>query len=250
VPSAPNEAAAARTPAKSIFWPSFFALGALVVLLGLGTWQVERLIWKEALIARRQAAVSAPPVELPSSPAVAQALEYHHVSASGHFLNDRELYLGATAEDGRPGYQVITPLVLADRRVLLVERGFVPQQRKDPASRSAGELEGEVTVTGLLRIPPAGKPHWFVPDNNAGRNYWFYVDIPAMAAAARVENVLPFYVDADASPNPGGLPEGGQTRLDLPNNHLQYAITWYALAAALIVVYAVFIRRRLMEGAS
>jgi surfeit locus 1 family protein len=250
VPSAPNEAAAARAPAKSIFWPSFFALGALVVLLGLGTWQVERLVWKEGLIAARRAAVAAPPVALPSSLAPARALEYHHVGARGHFLNDRELYLGATSEDGRPGYHVVTPLVLDDGRVLLIERGFVPQQRKDPASRAAGEIEGEVTVTGLLRMPPAGKPNWFVPDNNAERNYWFYVDIPAMAAAARVENALPFYVDADATPNPGGLPEGGQTRLDLPNNHLQYAITWYALAAGLIVVYAVFIRRRLMEGAS
>ena len=250
MPSAPNEAVAARAPAKSIFWPSFFALGALVVLLGLGTWQVERLIWKERLIAARQAAVDAPPVGLPSSLTAARALEYHLVSATGHFLNDRELYLGATSEDGRPGYQVITPLVLADGRVLLVERGFVPQQRKDPQSRAAGELEGAVTVTGLLRVAPPGKPHWFVPDNSAERNYWFYVDIPAMAAASRVENVLPFYVDADATPNPGGLPEGGQTRLDLPNNHLQYAITWYALAAGLIVVYAVFIRRRLMEGAS
>jgi surfeit locus 1 family protein len=249
VPSAPNEAAAG-TPAKSIFWPSFFALGALVVLLGLGTWQIERLIWKEGLIARRQAAVTAPPVALPPSLADAQALEYHHVAATGRFLNDREIDLGATSEDGHPGYQIITPLTLADGRVLLVERGFVPQERRDPSSRAPGELEGEVTVTGLLRLAPLGKPHWFVPDNNAERNYWFYVDIPAMSAAARVENVLPFYVDADATPNPGGLPEGGQTRLDLPNNHLQYAITWYLLAAGLIIVYAVFIRRRLTEGAS
>jgi surfeit locus 1 family protein len=248
VPSAPNEAVAAA-PRKSIFWPSFFALGALVVLLGLGTWQVERLIWKEGLIAARQAAVAAPPVALPSSLAAAQALEYHHVGVTGRFLNDREIYLGATSEDGRPGYQVITPLLLPDGRVLLVERGFVPQERKAPEKRAQGELAGDVTVAGLLRLPPAGRPAWFVPDNDAARNYWFYVDIPAMAAAARVENVLPFYVDADATPNPGGLPEGGQTRLDLPNNHLQYAITWYALAAGLIAVYVVFIRRRLAEGA-
>jgi surfeit locus 1 family protein len=248
VPSAPNEAMAGA-PARSIFWPSFFALGALVVLLGLGTWQIERLIWKEGLIADRQAAVSAPPVALPSSRDAAQALEYHRVAVTGHFLNDRELYLGATSEDGHPGYQVITPLMLADGRALLVERGFVPQERRDPSSRPEGELEGDATVTGLLRVPPAGRPYWFIPDNSASRNYWLYVDIPAMAAAARVDKVLPFYVDADATANPGGLPVGGQTRVDLPNNHLQYAITWYALAAGLIVVYAVFIRRRLAEGA-
>jgi surfeit locus 1 family protein len=248
VPSALSEAGAAR---KSIFWPSFFALGALAVLLGLGTWQIERLIWKEGLIAARQAAVTAPPTELPSALGAAQALEYHRVSVVGHFLNDRELFLGATSDDGHPGYQIITPLALSGDRILLVDRGFVPEGRRDPSSRAPGQLGGDVTVTGLLRIAPVGRPHWFVPDNNPGRNYWFYVDIPAMAEAARLAGaVLPFYVDADATANPGGLPVGGQTRIELPNNHLQYAVTWYLLAAGLIVVYAVFIRRRLTQGAS
>ncbi len=233
---------------RSIFWPSFFSAGAFVVLVGLGTWQLERLAWNEALIAARQAAVTAPPVELPSTLAAARGLEYHRVRASGQFRNDRELYLGATDEDGRPGYQVITPLVLADGDAVLIERGFVPQASRSPSTRQAGEPQGETTVTGLLRVAPDGKPHWFLPDNSAERNYWFYVDISAMAAAAHLDRVLPFYVDADATPNPGGLPIGGQTRLDLPNNHLQYAITWYALAAGLVGVYIVFIRRRLAEG--
>jgi surfeit locus 1 family protein len=249
VPSAPNDAAAGGAR-KSIFWPSFFSAGALAVLLGLGTWQIERLIWKEGLIAERQAAVTGPPIELPPSLAAAQPLEYHRLRVAGHFLNHRELYLGATSDDGHPGYHIITPLALADGRILLVDRGFVPEGRKAPQSRAEGELEGEVAVTGLLRIPPAGRPHWFVPDNSAERNYWFYMDVPAMTAAAGLEHVLPFYMDADAAPNPGGLPVGGQTRLELPNNHLQYAITWYALAAGLIVVYAVFIRRRLTGAAS
>jgi surfeit locus 1 family protein len=229
---------------RSLFWPGAFAAIAFLLLTGLGTWQVQRLYWKEALIAERHAAVSAAPVDLPSSLAAAQQLEYHRVRATGHFLNDRELYLGATSEDGRPGYHVITPLVLGSGASLLVDRGFVPEARRARESRAAGEVEGVVTVTGLLRLPPAGKPHWFVPDNSAEHNYWFYVDVPAMAAVARIDEALPFYVDADASPNPGGLPIGGQTRLDLPNNHLQYAITWYALAAALVVISIHFVRRR------
>jgi surfeit locus 1 family protein len=229
---------------RSLFWPSFFAAGAFLVLLGLGTWQVERLFWKERLIAARQAAVTAPPVALPPSRAAAEALEYHHVAVTGRFLNDRELFLGATSAAGRPGYHVITPMALADGSSLLVDRGFIPEDRRAAATRMAGELAGEVRLTGLLRVAPGGKPHWFLPDNSAERNYWFYVDMPAMAAAARLERVLPFYVDADATPNPGGLPLGGQTRLDLPNDHLQYAITWYALAAGLAAVYIVFARRR------
>ena len=233
---------------RSIFWPSFFALGAFIVLLGLGTWQVERLFWKERLIAERQASVRAPPIDLPRSREAARGLEFHHVRVTGIFRNDRELYLGATDDDGHAGYHVITPLDLGDASMVLIDRGFIPEARKTPASRAAGELAGEVTVTGLLRLPPEGKPYWFLPDNSAERNYWFYVDVPAMAAAARLERVLPVYVDADQTPNPGGLPLGGQTRLALPNNHLQYAVTWYLLAAALVVIYIVFIRRRLTEG--
>jgi surfeit locus 1 family protein len=229
---------------RLFFWPSVFAGGAFLVLLGLGTWQVERLFWKEGLIAQRHAAVTAAPIDLPPSPEAARPLEYHRVHVSGRFANDRELFLGATSPNGQPGYQVITPLRLADDATVLVNRGFIPQERKAPQSRAAGELDGEVSVTGLLRLPPAGKPHWFIPANSPERNYWIYVDVPAMAAAAHVDGVLPFYVDADATPNPGGLPVGGQTLLDLPNDHLQYAITWYALAVGLAVIYILFIRRR------
>lgn len=236
------------SPRRSLFWPSFFALLGFLALLALGTWQVERLGWKERLIAERHAGVIAPPAPLPGSLAEAKPLEYHHIAATGTFLNDRELFLGATDDDGHPGYHVITPLKLVDGEVLLVDRGFIPEGRKDPASRAEGELKGQVIVSGLLRLGSDVKPHWFLPDNNVARNYWIWVDIPAMAKAAHVDRVLPFYMDADASPNPGGLPVGGQTRLDLPNNHLQYAITWYALAVALAVIYIIFIRRRRAEG--
>jgi surfeit locus 1 family protein len=222
-------------------------MGGFLLLLGLGTWQIERLGWKESLIAERQAAASAPPIDIPPVPNPAHALEFRRVKATGVFLNDHELYLHAIAEDGQVGYHVITPLRLAGGSILLVDRGFVPEDRKAPQSRSAGELKGDAAVTGFLRRPPAGKPGWFVPDNGAARNEWFFVDIPAMTSAARLEGVLPFYVEADQSPNPGGLPTGGQTRLELPNNHLQYALTWYALAAGFAVIYIRVIRRRLAE---
>ncbi|HWI29541.1 MAG TPA: SURF1 family protein [Stellaceae bacterium] len=231
----------------SIFWPSFFSLLAFFLLIALGTWQVQRLGWKERLIAERHAAVTAPPIALPKSLAEAQRLEYRHITATGTFLNDRELFLGATDEEGHAGYHVITPLRLADGGVLLVDRGFIPEDRKSPSSRAAGELSGEVTVTGLVRLAPSSKPAWFIPDNSVERNYWIWVDIPAMARADHLDRVYPFYMDADATPNPGGLPRGGQTRLELPNNHLQYAITWYSLAGALVVIYIIFIRRRLAE---
>jgi len=233
---------------RSLFWPLAVVAGAFLVLIGLGSWQVQRLFWKEGLIAQRQAALAAPPIAPPASLEAARGLEYRHLSAAGSFLNDRELYLGASDAIGHLGYHVITPLKLDDGALLLVDRGFVPQEKRTPESRAQGLLQGEVAVTGLLRLAPAGKPYWFLPDNNAAKNYWFYVDIPAMAAAARLERVLPYYLDADATPVPGGLPVGGQTRLDLPNDHLQYAITWYALAGALAVIALLRFRQRSAEG--
>ena len=222
--------------------PTLFTVPALLVLLGLGTWQVQRLHWKEALIAQRDAMVSAAPTTPPRSLAEAKANEYRHVAVDGTLLNDREIFLAASSESGEAGYQVLTPLRPADGLVVFVNRGFVPLELKDRVRRGAGEPAGTVHVVGLLRVPPAAKPTWFLPDNRPDLNLWFWVDLPAMASAAGVPGAAPFYIDADNAPNPGGWPKGGVTRLALPNDHLQYAVTWYALAAALVVIYVLYHR--------
>jgi surfeit locus 1 family protein len=224
---------------RSLLSPTVGAAFGLAVLLSLGTWQVERLRWKEGLIAARQAAIHAPPVPVPRNLDAAQGLDFHPVRAQGQFL-DRVFPVLATGPGGA-GHHFIVPLRLADGAILLVDRGFVPDGRDAPTP------EGEVAVTGLLRLPPAGRPGWFVPDNRPARNEWFYLDIPAMAAAAGLSPVLPFSVDADATRNPGGYPIGGQSPVDLPNNHLQYAITWYALALGLVGVYILLVRRHLQR---
>jgi surfeit locus 1 family protein len=225
------------------FWPTVLALAIALLCLGLGMWQVQRLHWKEGLIAARAAAVAAPAIPVPDNATDARGLEFHHVTADGVFLNDKEILLGATSEGGVNGYWVLTPLREADGRIIFVNRGFVPAELRDRRKRIAGEPAGPVHVEGLLRLPPAGRPNWFLPDNRPDLNYWFWVDLPAMAAADKLENVAPFYVDADAAPNPGGWPRGGVTRLLLPNNHLQYAITWFSLAVAMIVIYVLSQRR-------
>jgi surfeit locus 1 family protein len=216
-----------------------------IVLLcfGLGVWQVERLFWKRELIAQRQAAVAATPIAAPLSSGEARDLEFRPVTDEGVYLHDREIFLGATSEAGRNGYQVLTPLQEAGGRIVFVNRGFIPAELKDPNKRRDGQIAGAVKVRGLLRLPPAQKPAWFLPDNRADLNYWFWVDLPAMVAADRIDRVAPFYIDADATPNPGGWPRGGVTRLELRNDHLQYAITWFSLAVALIVIYVLYHRR-------
>jgi surfeit locus 1 family protein len=209
----------------------------VLLCLALGAWQVERLHWKEALIAKRETALAAPPAGMPASLAEAAALELHRVVAAGVFLNDREILLHAIGPNGDIGFDVLTPLHEASGRVVFVNRGFVPVELKERARRRAGEPPGPVQVAGLLRLPPAQKPGWFRPDNQPDRNEWFWIDLPAIGAADGLADVAPFYLDADATPNPGGWPQGGATLPALPNNHLEYAITWFSLAVAALVIY-------------
>ena len=224
--------------------PTLITIAIVLICIGLGVWQLERLQWKQGLIAAREAAVAAPPIALPRTLAEAHGMEFRHVADEGIFLHDKEIFVGATSpRGGDAGFDVLTPLREADGRIVFVNRGFVPAELKNPQTRRVGQLEGTVKIAGLLRLPPDKKPGWFLPDNRADINYWFWVDLPAMAAADGLGNVVLFYIDADAAPNPGGWPQGGVTRLELPNNHLQYALTWFSLAVGMVVIYIVSLRQ-------
>ncbi len=223
-------------------------LVALAILLSLGTWQLQRLHWKEGLLASIAERRAAPPADLSAIEALAAAggdVDYRTVRISGTYLNSKERHFFATYR-GRTGYYVYTPLQLADDRFVLVNRGFVSFERKEPNMRKHGQLTGMQTVTGLARAKLSGKPSWAVPDNDVRKNifYWKDLDVMASSAGLSTDRTLPFFVDADATPNPGGMPIGGVTQFDFPNSHLQYAVTWYGLAAALAAVSAVFIFRR------
>jgi surfeit locus 1 family protein len=223
--------------------PTLFTIPIVAVLVALGVWQLQRLEWKSRLIAQRAAAVAAMPVQPPQTLAEARAMEFRLIIDDGVFLHDKEIHLNAIAPKGEAGFDVLTPLREADGRVVFVNRGFVPTELKDPTRRPAGQLAGTVRVSGLLRVPRDTKPSWFTPDNRPDRNDWFWIDLPAMATADGLANLAPFYIDADPTPNPGGWPKGGVTPLALPNDHLQYAITWFSLAVALVVIYLLYHRR-------
>jgi surfeit locus 1 family protein len=222
--------------------PTLFTIPALIILVGLGSWQVQRLHWKEGLIAQRDRMVAAPPIAPPQT-LEAEQNQFRHVADDGVLLNDKEIFLAAASEGGGSGYQVLTPLQEPDGRIIFVNRGFIPLELKDPVKRAAGEPSGAVHIAGLLRVPPAEKPTFFLPNNRPDLDLWFWVDLPAMANAAGVGDAAPFYIDADKAPNPGGWPKGGVTNLELPNDHLQYAITWFSLAIALVVIYVLYHRK-------
>jgi len=239
-------------PSRSLIGVTVAFAVVLTVLLGLGLWQLQRLHWKLALIEHIAERVHAPPTPiervLASSPAELADAEYTHVALRGRFRHEAERYLYATAE-GDWGWDVITPLELEDGRKVLVNRGYVPRARKDRATRAAGLSDDVITVTGLLRVTPGGHP-WWMPAGDPAKGEWFWPEIGAMAATMYSEGrppVTSFYIDAD--PIAGAAPPvGGATKLDLPNRHLEYALTWFGLAGVLTAIYALFAYRQLFPS--
>ena len=232
-----------------LIWPTLSALAGLAVLIGLGTWQLERKRWKEDLLTRIGARVNAEPIALQEAERRARDgadVDYLHVIANGRFHHDKERYLYAPAPASL-AWHVYAPLELPDKRVLWVNRGAVPDARKNPATRVEGQVAGEQSVRGLVRVP-AGRAR-FAPDNAPDANIWYWPELDAMTASVfgtQKVAVVPFAVDADAQPRPpGGLPQGGVTRIALPNRHFEYALTWYGLALALVAVYLAFFVNRL-----
>jgi len=230
---------------------SLLALAALAVLVGLGTWQLQRLAWKEQLTARINARAYGSPVELEDVLAKWRAdgdVEYARVRLSGRYLHDKERHFYATL-DGRPGWHLITPLVLGDARVVFVNRGFIPSELKNLAQRQDGTAGGEQDVIGLVRVP-SGTKTWFTPENEPERNQWFWLDLSNMAASVfdkSTVTTLPFIVEAEKRDGTNEWPKRGITRLSLANRHFEYALTWYGLALGLIAVYAFFVRSRLRQ---
>ena len=223
-------------------WLSLATLAALVLLVSLGTWQMNRLHWKEALIAERYAALAAPAEPLPAD-ADWPAWEFRRVEVQGTFRHDLEQLYGASGRGGQLGHHVLTPLVRPDGTALLVDRGWVPADRSHPATRREGQPAGPVAIAGIARYRGEDTSNWFTPANQPDQAMWFSYDIAALGRAVGLP-LLPVVVEADDRPNPGGLPIGGLTHIQLPNDHLQYAITWYGLALTLVAVYVSFSLRR------
>jgi surfeit locus 1 family protein len=228
------------------------ALLAFIVLVGLGTWQVQRKAWKDALIATVAERFAAPPIPLPP-PADWARLdpatdEFRRVRFDAQLLNDKEALVFTTGSslhggDAGPGYWVFTPARVGGS-VVMVNRGFVPEGRQDPAARPQGQLAGTVAIVGVMRWPE--RPGPFTPAAEPGKNLWFARDPVGMAQEKGLGPVAPFYIEQESPPAPGGLPRAGTLEPTFPNNHLGYAVTWYGLALVLAGSFGFWIvgRRR------
>jgi surfeit locus 1 family protein len=243
-------------------WRSLVVLAAVsvvafVILAGLGAWQLERRSWKEALIARVEAGLAADPVAAPGPdawPALdLRDVEYAPVEISGVFDHAKEIHVVHTLVEpkgpiGGIGYQIFTPFRTDAGWWVYVNRGFVPRENEDPATRGAGQIEGETEVAGLVRAPSSRS--WFTPGDDVAGNAWFSRDPTLFAEASGLPRdlVAPYIIDARFDPGlPGGVPQGGETIVSFPNNHLQYAVTWFGLAAVLAGVFVAFAVKRLRE---
>jgi surfeit locus 1 family protein len=209
-------------------------LFGIVALSALGIWQLERRDWKLNLIQEISLRVRAAPIDAPGPSqwprVVAGDYTYRRVRAAGEYLNDRETLVQAVTRLGA-GFWVLTPLRTVEGFTVLVNRGFVPLAGRDPAARIRGLIRGATLVSGLLRMSePKGA---FLHANDPGADRWYSRDVAAIGAARLLSPIAPYFIDADATAVTGGLPVGGLTVIELPNNHLVYALTWFALALML-----------------
>lgn len=230
------------------------AVGALLLFAGfaaLGTWQLQRLQWKTALIERVEQRVRAHPVDAPPPARWAQISaesdEYRRVRLTGVFVHELAARVQAVTVLGG-GHWLLTPMRTTEGDLVLVNRGFIPLgdrrtvgQESIPASPAPSGNAGKdrsITVTGLLRLSEPGGG--FLRRNDPAGDRWYSRDVQAIAESRGIPEVAPFFIDADASHEPGHTadsqadstahPVGGLTVVSFPNNHLVYALTWYALA--------------------
>jgi surfeit locus 1 family protein len=240
---------------RGLLVPALATLAALAALLALGTWQLERKAWKEGLIATLADRLAQAPAPLPARATwdrlAPQSSEFRRVTLRAELAADQEalVYTSGSAlrhDVSGPGYWVSAPARLAEGGVVVINRGFVPEGRQGAASRAESQLTGPVEIVGALRFPEARG--LFTPADNPARNLWFVRDHLSMAAAKGWGPVAPFFIDQESPAPAGGLPRPGKITPNLPNNHLQYALTWYGLALVLVAVFVAWARGRSYAG--
>ncbi len=212
---------------KLPFWGTLLTLLGLTILISLGSWQLHRLEWKENLLAKLDKAYEAPAAMITPDQLSAD-LNLTRGALKGRY-SPQEITISARTHDGAPGYHIITPLKLSNGAYILVNRGWIPLDYK-----SASPPKGTLTVSGLLRTPE--KPNIFVPENSPEKDQWYRIDIGHIAQHLNLEGAAPLILYAETSAAQYPIAVG--TKPSPNNNHLQYAFFWFAMAAAMALIYA------------
>ncbi len=226
---------------KPVAW--FFFLLAFGTCLALGTWQVNRLEWKNGLIAAiAEANAKAPITALPKDATELDALQFHKVTVKGTWRGDVEFHLAPRYYRDKFGYAIITPFTLADGRTLLVNRGWVPAKQKELKDRPKTAVKGNATLSGLIRV--GAERGYFNPANQPEKNIWFGRDTADMAAYAKLNNVVPAMLDLVGTQDVEKLPVPSDGTIRLRNDHLSYIFTWYGIALGILIIFVVYHRKK------
>lgn len=221
----------------------FFFLACFCTTFALGTWQIQRLHWKESLIARIEAAKSQPPlIQLPEEKTALKAIEFYPVALHGTWVRNTEFHITPRFFKGTLGYFIIAPFKLDDGRILMVNRGWVPADKKEPSSRPETKVSGSGTIHGLIRV--GDERNALTPPNHPEENLWFGRDFDAMGAEAKLSPIVPCMVDIVGAQDPQHLPIPSDGTIRLLNDHLSYIITWYGIAAGILVIFILTLRKK------
>lgn len=220
--------------------PLLMTVAAVVMMFSLGIWQLERLQWKEGLISAIEAAKKENPVAvLPASEEDMRKLAFQRVQLVGEFLHDQEFHLAARYDNSVLGYHILTPFKLTDGRLVLLNRGWVPANKKNADTRQEGNVQGELSLIGMVRTDR--DRNWFTPKNQPEKNIWFAKDVSEMAAFSKL-TLAPFALDVLYDTPPGGLPKPFDGDMKPRNDHLGYALTWFMIGFACLIISLIYHR--------
>ena len=224
---------------RPFFWQTFFALPSLIVLLMLGFWQLDRLAWKTALIENFNARANAAAILPPDPSADLSQFEFQNLDLTGRFLHDKELYLTGRTYEGNAGFHVVTPFQTVAGQLLLVNRGWVSEAYREPETRLFSVKEEQISLRAVLRLPQ--QKGYFVPENDPENGFWFTLKPEEMAAFLELDEVVrTYYADQVRTSAVLTLPIAAETRIEVRNTHLNYALTWFGVALSLIGVYIAY----------
>ena len=245
-----------RAKRRGVIEPTVFAVVGVTILIGLGIWQLDRNTWKQNLITTLTTRLARAPEDMPPRASWPRLLqdgnEFRRVTFPAEFTEGQEALVYTAGSPLRPdvkgpGYWLFAPAQLAGGSIVLINRGFLPLERKDPATRADGNPRGVIDVVGVMRWPEMRG--LFTPADDPKTNVWYLRDPKSIAAEKKWATVAPFYIDQESPVPAGGVPLPGKLAVQLPDNHLQYAITWFGLALALAGVYVVWLAGRFRRRA-
>ena len=226
---------------RPLLWPTIFTILSLLTLLSLGSWQVYRLIWKNNLISNYLNKFNNEIIYYNNKFDFKEEFEYRRINIEGKFLNDKEILVIGKTFEGNAGFHLLTPLITKNKKVILINRGWISEKYKFQNSRKFTIIKNVILVNGIIRKPQ--NKGYFVPENDPIGNFWFTIKPREIQKALKLDNYdfeKNFYISSVRSSKKLSLPIGVSGTPNFRNQHLSYAITWYSLALVLLIIYLTF----------